>query len=300
MRLPSHAIVWVTLAALATSLAVVPSGLSAQESESAAAACLGCHAANPQNPGSGIRTDNFAASVHAALGCRLCHSAGYQGFPHTATEEQKAGDCTSCHRNSGAPYHFGWIINEVRASVHGKMVSEDFACIECHDPHEVLPVHRAANMREAIANANRRCLECHGQAGEATVEGERHSLVHLTRVHSFLPRLTQHANSGRCVECHTPGREQTVHLILSARSAVQDCVECHTENSALLEKFYRHMAEEDRRDGFVNSVLLNNYYMVGATRNQRLDNAMWTLFGLSFLGICVHGTARLVTRRKRS
>jgi hypothetical protein len=180
------------------------------------------------------------------------------------------------------------------------MVSEDFACTECHDPHAVLPVHRAADLRTAIAEANQGCLHCHGLA-DATLWGdERHSLGHLIEVHSFLPRLEQHANSARCVECHTPSREQTVHLILSSNSAVRDCVECHTANSVLLEKLYRHRAEEERQDNFVNSVIMNNYYMVGATQNSRLDYVMWGIFGLSLLGICVHGVTRLATGGARS
>jgi hypothetical protein len=91
-----------------------------------------------------------------------------------------------------------------------------------------------------------------------------------------------------------------VHLILSAKSAVRECVECHTANSALTEKLFRHMATEDRQSGFLNSVILNNYYMVGATQNKMLDEFMWGLFGLSLLGILLHGATRLATGRKRA
>lgn len=284
---------------LAAFFSLAPAGLPGQEVGEATARCLGCHGAGADATEGGIEGARFGASVHASFGCTLCHAKGYQTFPHTASEGQKSGDCTACHRGTGAPYHFGWIENEVRASVHGRMVSEAFACIECHDPHDVLPVHREENQREAIARANGRCLACHGLEGETAEADQRHSLARLIRVHSFLPRLRQHAASARCVECHTPGREPTVHLILSARSAVRECVECHSVSSALLEKYYRHMAEEDREDGFINAVLLNNYYMLGATRNQKLDSAMWALFGLAFLAICAHGLARWATRRMR-
>ena len=300
MRLRSHAVGSLLFVVMTVVMAVIPSHLAGQELDEAATACLACHAANSENPDRGIHAGTFAASVHVSLGCRMCHSTGYAGFPHTATEEQKAGDCTACHRGSGEPYHFSWIVNEVKASVHGRMVSEDFACTECHDPHAVLPVHRAADLRAAIGEANQGCLHCHGQEGEVAQESERHSLGYLIDVHSFLPRLEQHARSARCVECHTPAREQTVHLILSSNSAVRDCVECHTANSAMLEKLYRHRAEEERQDNFVNSVIMNNYYMVGATQNSRLDYVMWGIFGLSFLGICVHGGARLATGSARS
>lgn len=279
-------------------LVAAASGLSAQQAGDAAT-CLGCHGAGSDSPRGTIDAERFAASVHASLGCTMCHGAGYRAFPHTVDEAHRAGDCTSCHQDDGPPYHFGWIVNEVGASVHGKMASQAFACTECHDPHDVLPVHRAANPKEAIAAANRRCLGCHGLEGDAAGEDGRYSLERLIRVHRFLPRLRQHASSARCVECHTPGREPTVHLILSARSAVRDCVECHTANSALLEKYYRHMAEEDRQDGFINAVLLNNYYMLGATRNRRLDIVMWTIFGVSLLGICIHSALRVATSGER-
>jgi nitrate reductase cytochrome c-type subunit len=300
MRLSIGAIELVSVALVATLAAAAPSKVAGQDLDEAAAACLGCHAANPDRRGSGIDADRFVASVHASLGCRMCHSAGYDGFPHTASEEQKAGDCTTCHTGSGEPYHFGWIYHEVRASVHGRLVSEEFACTECHDPHEYLPVHRAPDLRTAIENANRQCLTCHGLEDEAAENDEPHSIAHLVEVHSFLPRLRSHARSARCVECHTPSREQTVHLILSARSAVRECVECHTADSALLDKLYRHMAKEDRRAGFINSVILNDYYVVGATQNKKLDNVMWGLFGLSLLGVCVHGAIRVLTRSGRS
>ena len=300
MRLRSNAVGSLIFVVMTVVIAVMPSRVAGQELDEATTACLACHAANPENLGSGINSETFTASVHASLGCRMCHSTGYSGFPHTATEEQKAGDCTACHRGSGEPYHFSWIANEVKASIHGRMVSEDFGCTECHDPHNVLPVHRAVDFHAAIAEANQKCLACHGREGEAAQESERHSLDHLIEVHSFLPQLERHANSARCVECHTPGREQTVHLILSSNSAVRDCVECHTANSAMLEKLYRHRAEEERQGNFVNSVILNNYYMVGATQNTRLDYVMWGIFGLSLLGICVHGVARLATGGARS
>jgi len=300
MRLSSLVIGQVSVALMATLATAAPSELTGQELDEADAACLGCHAADPDRPGSGIDADRFLASVHKSLGCRMCHSAGYDGFPHTATEEQRAGDCTTCHTGSGEPYHFALIFHEVRASVHGRLVSEEFACIECHDPHEYLPAQKATGLLAAIETTNRRCLACHGLEGEAAEGDERHSLAHLVETHSFLPRLRSHARSARCVECHTPSREQTVHLILSARSAVRECVECHTADSALLEKLYRHKAEEDREAGFVNSVILNNYYMVGATQNKMLDELMWGLFGVSLLGICVHMTIRLATGSKRS
>ena len=287
--------------AVATAILVgAPLALSGQALDETSARCLGCHGSGPEAPGAGIDADRFLASVHASLGCAVCHARGYLEFPHTSTEAQRAGDCTSCHRSSGAPYHFDWILHEVQASIHGKAVEGGFPCVECHDPHDVLPVHRAADRRDAIARANRRCLGCHGLEGEAAAADARDALTHLIRTHSFLPRLRQHANSARCVECHTPGREPTVHLILSARSAVRDCVECHTANTALLEKYYRHMAEEDRQDGFLNAILLNNYYLLGATRSQKLDSAMWGLFALVLVGICLHGIARFLTRGKRA
>jgi hypothetical protein len=274
------------------------SSLSAQALDDETLACLDCHAATTQDS-DGIRSEEFAASVHAALGCTACHATGYEDLPHTA--EQKADDCTACHTDSDPPYHFAWIINDVRASVHGRMVSQEFACIECHNPHEILPVQRAPDMRKAIAKVNYSCLECHGQENDdATPQESRHSLAQLSNTHLFLPQLKRHADAARCVECHTPGREQTVHLILSAKSAVRDCVECHTRDSAMREKFYRHMAEQERQRGLVDSIILNNYYMVGVTRNQRMEYVLWGLFCVSFVGICTHGAIRLATRGKRS
>ena len=68
----------------------------------------------------------------------------------------------------------------------------------------------------------------------------------------------------------------------------------------MLDKFYRHMAAQERQSEFINSLIQNNYYMVGVTRNQRMENVLWALFGVSFAGICVHGAIRLAMRRQRS
>lgn len=274
----------------------VSSSVPAQELDAETMECLDCHGAAPGDT-DGLRIDAFANSVHAEPGCMLCHTDGYDELPHEA--DPQADDCTACHDDGDPPYHFSWIANDVRASVHGRIVSEDFACAKCHDPHSILPVHRAPNVRQAIAEANRFCLDCHGQDGDSAPD-EPHSLAQLEQTHAFLPQMKRHAEAAQCVECHTPGREQTVHLILSAKSAVRDCVECHTQNSAMLEKFYRHMAAQERQGKFVDALIQNNYYMVGVTRNQRMESALWVLFGVTLVGICVHGGIRLAGRRRRS
>lgn len=282
---------------MATLLWALPSGAGAvPEIDEASSACLACHAAETHEEG--VVPERFARSVHADFGCGLCHAVGYDEFPHASDASEGPADCTACHTDDVPPYRMAWIAKEVAVSIHAQLVSEDFRCTACHDPHDVLPIG-AETLRERIATANLRCLACHGKVDEAAAADPEHSREHLREVHAFMPQLELHARASRCVECHTPGREPTVHLILSAKSAVDDCAECHTQNSQLLEKLYRHQAAEQRKQGFTNAVILNNYYMVGATRNEWLDQSMGALLGWLALALGAHGAGRWLTARRR-
>ena len=75
------------------------------------------------------------------------------------------------------------------------------------------------------------------------------------------------------------------------------------QDSALKTRLYRHLQkEENERLGFFNSIILTHAYVLGATRNPRLDAIVGGLFALTLLGILVHAAGRVLgwfLRRRR-
>jgi len=106
------------------------------------------------------------------------------------------------------------------------------------------------------------------------------------------------------VECHTPPstvRQLSLsHEILAKDRAERECVTCHTRDSSLRTRLYRHLiAEEEETAGFANAVILRSAYVVGATRNTYVDTAGTWLLGLTVAGVLVHGVLRIFAALRR-
>jgi hypothetical protein len=88
------------------------------------------------------------------------------------------------------------------------------------------------------------------------------------------------------------------HKILPKEQAVHLCSDCHSTNSILLTKLYKYHAEESRTDqGYYNSVILNDAYVIGANRNRYLNILSLLFFGLALSGIGVHIVARIIKKK---
>lgn len=263
----------------------------AQSSDEKTKACLECHTGSGPSKAGSIEIDpaRFAASIHGPLGCAGCHD-GYDAYPHKAKKTSGKADCTQCHTDNQEPYFMARTTHEVKASVHARLVDEDFSCSNCHIPHDFVPVRKMASVPDTIRIANDACLACHAKNGGKT---------ELAVKHTWIPMWELHTRSARCVDCHTPGREDTVHLILSAKSAQRDCVACHSRDSLLLTKLYNHTARQERQSSFVNAVILNNAYMIGATKNDWLDRASVLLFQAVLAALALHALGRLVMAKRR-
>lgn len=244
-----------------------------------AAVCLDCHE---------VDQEKFKASVHAGLECTACHGDAFETQPHKLPpkEKREKQDCTSCHPDNSGPYPLARIDHEVKSSVHARLVDENFSCSNCHKPHEFRPVSKMGTVADAVRIGNDSCLGCHSRED-------------LSPKHTWIPMWDMHTRAARCVDCHTPGKEETIHLVLSAASAQRDCVGCHSQNSLLLNKLYRHMAQQERSTGIVNAVILNNAYMIGATKHEGLDKASLALFAVTLGGIFCHAVLRRFSAGKR-
>jgi len=247
-----------------------------------------------------VDPDAFITSNHGNVECVACHVTGFKEFPHADGAREQINWCDECHTRQ-----FLRIEDQFFKSVHAKMAEEQpgsFTCVTCHDPHLFLKASHFSTTREAVRQDNAMCTQCHA-SDERFAEMRPEPRPELDRIHAWLPNLPLHWAAVRCVECHTPVPQAFLsHEILPAERAERNCVACHSANSTLRVRLYRHLVEEEReRAGFINSVILNEAYVIGATRNRYLDTAFGVIAAAVAGGIALHGLARIVLglRRRR-
>ena len=274
------------------------------------AECLSCHSEEGLSAGKhpdvkpeslkGLMVDPhaFLGSNHANVECLSCHVVGFKEFPHAEKSVQEINNCDECHTRA-----FLRIEDQFLESVHAQKLPDKFTCVTCHDPHIFKRASWHENVRDAVHQDNAMCLGCH-DAKETFAEWSKEPLPDLAKIHDWLPNIQNHWDSVRCVECHTPIPKKVLsHQIVAADKAQKNCVECHSVDSELRVRLYRHLVGEEReRLGFFNSVIMNEAYVIGATRNRFLDLASFILLGLVGGGIAVHGSIRLIAawlRRRR-
>lgn len=274
------------------------------------AQCLDCHSEAGLNAitrpdvnkadlaGRLVDPEAFLKSNHANVECVACHVTGFKEFPHAEAAKQQINNCDECHTRQ-----FLRIEDQFLKSVHAKKAEEQpgsFTCITCHDPHVFLKASHFSTTRQAVRQDNAMCLQCHA-SDERFAQLSKAPLPDLQKIHAWLPNTPLHWAAVRCVECHTPVPQSILsHEILPAERAEKNCVACHSVNSTLRVRLYRHLVEEERETvGFINSVILNEAYVIGATRNRYLDMAFGLVAAVVVGGIALHGLARFVAGLKR-
>ncbi len=246
----------------------------------------------------------FYNSDHQRLTCVKCHNEGYGEFPHAVDAKDSTTTCTDCHSKKAEV-----IEKQFDLSVHAKNLSDKFTCTTCHDPHLMRVAAKLVDPRKIVAQDNRVCLGCHDSDEKfAKFAPEKKSRPLIDDIHDWLPNTRLHWKAVRCVECHTPAvaaGETISHQIVNKEKAERNCVACHSSNSMLKARLYRHLvSSEEERLGFANSIILANTYVLGATRNPLLDTLVMIAFGAMLLGLLAHGIGRIITgivrRRKKN
>ena len=272
-------------------------------------ACFACHSPaaihNPPRPGLDLSVlskmtnspapETYPGSNHGKVACTQCHGRVYDDYPHPEGAREKRSDCAECHASKVMR-----IEQQFDASVHAVRLRDRFTCSTCHDPHRDLIAYRLVDPRRIVAQDNRHCLGCHdsdsafARFAPAESAGPK-ARPDIDRIHAWLPNTRLHWASVRCVECHTPAGKTLSHEILAKDRAERQCVACHSQDSALKARLYRHLQkEENERLGFFNSIILTHAYVLGATRNPLLDAVVGGLFALTVLGILVHAAGRVL------
>lgn len=248
-----------------------------------------------------VDRDDYYSSVHKSFSCTDCHSYDFYTFPHimeARTEAQLV--CMDCHGydETFAKYHFEEIEVEFGESIHNM---EEFTCWKCHDPHSYKAfVRNAEDLEEAILYDNNMCLKCHADYKEFVVLTEKDEL-NIVDLHDWLPNQASHFANVRCIECHTEINDSILvaHKILPKEKAVKNCTECHSKDSRLVHSLYKFDVQEGRKAGFVNSMMINNSYVIGANQNVALNRLSLLIFGLTLLVILFHTYLRIRNAKKR-
>ncbi|MDP2170555.1 MAG: cytochrome c3 family protein [Rhodocyclaceae bacterium] len=251
----------------------------------------------------------YNPSDHGVMDCRECHSkTHYTDYPHAEAGKRETVGCTDCHAAKVLRLE-----PQFNASVHAKVqgVKEKFTCFTCHNPHINIVQKRLKDPAKIVAQDNHGCLECHNSSemfakfapeGEKT-PGLKKARPDIDTIHDWLPNAKAHWQSVRCIECHTPAvaeNKMLSHEILDKEKSEKKCLSCHSANSTLKARLYRHMVkDEQQKYGFTNSVLLSNSYIIGATRHPLLDSIIIALVIATLLGVLLHGAIRIVMSLRR-
>ena len=247
-----------------------------------------------------IERDEFYQSNHWSFACTDCHSYDFEMFPHPVEARlEEPYNCSDCHGydEQYAQYQFEEIENEYQESTHAEI--EGFSCWKCHDPHsyEVL-IRNTDDFEAAILANNNICLDCHSNYSNFQLLTAREEIV-IVESHDWLPNQETHFKNVRCLECHTEINDSILiaHKVLPMDKAVKRCTECHSADSRLLATLYKYQSKEFRGDvGFLNGVILNQSFVVGAHRNVILNYLSYIIFAGVIFVLLVHMFFRIIKK----
>ena len=265
--------------------------------------CADCHS-NPDHAKDGtaqVSVDAFAAGVHGKMECAECHKAPPGGFdvvPHELGGEVLPR-CIRCHgktlvgqRPKGAK-DLNEARDEFRKGVHPLRMPDTFSCDACHDPHSMPREWPELGTPERTELANQSCLRCHRDA-DFRIAAKHGGGTPPKTTHDWLPDLDKHARM-RCVVCHTPIEGKQDHQILPKEQATRNCEACHSEDAPLVRKY---LGEQERRGWITNPILFEQVYLPGTVRNRLADAIILALFGLTVVGVLLHGVLRAIAGAK--
>ncbi len=265
--------------------------------------CLSCHLNNPNQTQYSKSLVSYEQSVHGAqllkgnqnaavcVDCHGSHDLEKANSPDSRINRYKIPQvCGKCHIS---------IAHEYESSIHGiallKGNKDVPGCTFCHGEHNIVPVpdvptkvfnETHINKSTFIKNKMVYCVVCH--VDEKMMD--KYNISTVQKAHEWLPNQAVHWETVRCVDCHSSYVPPNLsHNILPPEKTVKKCEECHSKNSILMTKLYKHEKETSREKfGFINGTILSDAYVIGTTRNVLLDTLSLIIFSVTLIGIGLH------------
>jgi hypothetical protein len=250
-----------------------------------------------------IDSVQYYQSSHYSFKCTDCHTPDYETFPHDGElRKEFINTCLDCHGGDETYEHFKFeeIEEAFNSSVHSPDALTNFSCWQCHDPHSYqLDYRNTEDLISTIERNNQACMNCHNSESSMRLFTDE-MFKELALSHDFLPNQRAHYEKVRCLECHGEIGEDLMvaHNILPKEESVNNCKECHSKNSILMTSLYRYQSLENKKKfGFYNASLLNESYVIGATRNHWLNVFTIVVFALSILVIITHAIILRISKK---
>jgi hypothetical protein len=251
-----------------------------------------------------INRNEFYTANHKSFACTDCHAAEYDSFPHPGNLRMESQyTCIDCHGNDEkfAKFNFEKIEKEFQQSTHYTANSDAFTCWKCHSPHSYkINIRDSKNISQSIAYDNQICLHCHSDFERFQLLTNRKE-IDLIQKHEWLPNQALHFTQVRCIECHARPNDSLLvaHRIMPKEKAVKRCVECHSQNSLLMSSLYKYQVKENRTQaGFLNAIILNNAFVIGANRNVMLNRISIVIFLITLGLVIVHFILTRITKKR--
>lgn len=251
-----------------------------------------------------VDTIQYYSASHWNFKCTDCHTDEYEAFPHDGGLRMEfLNTCVDCHGGDEDWEHFKFdeIEEDFNESVHSPENLPNFSCWSCHDPHSYqLDYRNTEDLISTIKKNNETCMHCHNQESYMSLYTDE-PFKSLSKSHEFIPNQVAHYNKVRCIECHGDlgGDALVAHKILPAEESVKNCKECHSKNSLLMASLYRYQSQENRmKFGFYNASILNESYVIGASKNYFLNVFTIVVFALSILTILAHAIILRISKKK--
>ncbi|WP_372751338.1 cytochrome c3 family protein [Labilibaculum sp.] len=250
-----------------------------------------------------IDSVTYAQSNHGMFKCTDCHSPEYEIFPHAGNlRMEMMYACNDCHGGDPeyAKFHFDEIEEAFYESMHYNRAPDAFNCWSCHNPHSYkTQASKGGKISETVSYDNNICLKCHADISQFELLTEREN-INILKTHKWLPNQELHFKNVRCIECHTQLNDSLLvsHVVMPKENAIRECTTCHSENSHLMASLYKYKSMESRKSGgFINAVIINESYVIGANRNKYLNILSVIIFGIVLSGIFIHTLFRIFKRK---
>ncbi len=274
--------------------------------------CISCHIKSENQTTFSKSLVNYEKSVHGSqlmsgnqnaatcIDCHGTHDLQKASSPTSTVNKLNISKvCGKCHISTAHEYEM---------SIHGKALAngnEDSpSCTFCHGEHDIAKIPEITpavfsanhiNKTTFIENQMVYCVVCH--VDKAMMD--KYNVSTVEKAHEWLPKMSIHWETVRCIDCHSSfSPPHMSHDILPPEKTVQKCEECHSKNSILMTKLYKHEKERSREKfGFINGTILSDAYVVGTTRNLILDTGFIMLLSITAIFILLHSFLRWYFKR---